>query len=176
MYKLFVASFLLLFGCATAAPASRPAAQVPDALKVPAEQKLALAANATGVQIYECKPKSDDSSRYEWALKAPEAELTGEGGAPLGKHYAGPTWESTDGSKVAGQVKARDPGPDASAIPWLLLEAKSASGDGVLGKVTAIQRIDTVGGKAPAEGCSQEAAGQQTRVNYQARYLFYRAP
>ncbi len=180
MYKLFITSFLL-FDCATTAvttpgPAAAPSVQVPDALKVAPDRKLALEAHAKGVQIYQCKAKSDDPAKYEWALKAPEAELTGAGGAPVGKHYAGPTWESTDGSKVVGQVKARDPGPDASAIPWLLLEAKSTSGDGVLGRITAIQRVDTVGGKAPADGCSREAEGKEARVSYKARYLFYRAP
>ena len=35
---------------------------------------------------------------------------------------------------------------DPNAIPWLLLKAKSTDGPGTFGKVTYIQRVNTVGG------------------------------
>jgi hypothetical protein len=76
---------------------------------------------------------------------------------------------------VVGEIKARDDGPDANAIPWLLLSAKSASGDGVLGQTASIQRARTVGGKAPREGCSPTRAGTEVRVPYTAKYYFYEA-
>jgi Protein of unknown function (DUF3455) len=38
---------------------------------------------------------------------------------------AGPHWESTDGSKVAGTVKESTDAPQADGIPWLLLDTKS---------------------------------------------------
>jgi hypothetical protein len=161
----------LALGCGGSRGKAMPA--VPDALKAPANQTLAVEAQATGVQIYECKPSKDDPAKYEWALKAPEADLFDAAGNKIAKHYAGPTWESLDGSKVVGEVKARDPGPDAGAIPWLLLGAKSTSGTGAFGQVTMIQRLGTQGGKAPAEGCSQPQAGAETRVPYKATYLFY---
>ena len=91
----------------------------------------------------------------------------------IGKHYAGPTWESNDGSKVVGEVKAKDAGPNASAIPWLLLSAKSTTGDGVFSHTQSIQRLHTVGGKAPADGCNQTLLGKETRVPYKATYFFY---
>ncbi len=93
---------------------------IPDAIKAPATDKLAMTVNARGVQIYECRAKKDDPTQFEWALKAPEAELFDAGGKPVGKHYGGPTWESLDGSKVVGEVKGRFDSPDGS-IPWLLL-------------------------------------------------------
>jgi hypothetical protein len=40
-------------------------------------------------------------------------------------------------------------------------------------KVTFIQRIATVGGVAPAQGCDQPHAGDETRVKYQAVYVFF---
>ena len=86
--------------------------QVPENLKVPATQKLALEADASGVQIYECKPAADDSARYEWTLRGPEAELFDLSGKRIGKHYGGPTWESYDGSKVIGEIKARSDSPN----------------------------------------------------------------
>jgi hypothetical protein len=114
---------------------------------------VSLQSKATGVQIYVCGARRGDPSKYEWTLKAPEAEPHDSSGKRIGKHYAGPTWESNDGSKVVGEVKARDNGPDSNAIPWLLLTAKSTSGNGVFTRTNSIQRIDTIGGKAPSGGC-----------------------
>ena len=163
---------LLLGGCVTgSAPPSAPA---PEALKAPADQGLSKQVHATGVQIYECKPGKDDPTRLDWALRAPEAELIDVAGKSAGKHYAGPTWEANDGSKVVGEVVARDNGPDPGAIPWLLLRATSTTGQGAFSQVKSIQRLHTVGGKAPAGGCGADQNGQVLRIPYSADYLFYR--
>ena len=146
---------------------------VPENLKAPPTQTLALVAQASGAQIYECEASKTDPARFEWVFKAPEAELFDNAGKKIGKHYAGPTWESDDGSKVVGEVKARDDGPDVNAIPWLLLSAKSAEGNGIFGKTQSVQRVETVGGKAPAYGCSQAQQGTVARVGYLATYNFY---
>jgi Protein of unknown function (DUF3455) len=148
---------------------------VPDALRAPAGQVLAIAARGVGVQIYACTPAKDDPLHYTWTLKAPEAELRDKWGKPLGKHYGGPTWEAVDGSKVVGELVAKTEGSDATAIPWLLLRAKSTSGSGVFSGITSIQRLRTVGGKAPATGCDAEHAGTETRIPYSADYHFYKA-
>ena len=160
-----------LAGCADIT-AVLPAA-IPEALKVPDGQVLMLKTQASGVQIYECKAAKDDATRFEWTLKAPEATLSDYSGNQVGKHYAGPSWEALDGSKVVGEVKARDNGPDPSAIPWLLLAAKSNSDSGVFSTVRYVQRLYTVGGKAPAEGCDAGHAGAEVRVAYKAAYYFY---
>jgi Protein of unknown function (DUF3455) len=146
---------------------------VPRALKVQAGEKLSLETYATGVQIYECKASKDNPTQFEWSFKAPEAELFNSAGKSIGKHYAGPAWESVDASKVVGEVKAKDPGPDPDAIPWLLLSAKSTVGSGVFGHTQSIQRLHTVGGKAPADGCNQAQLGKEIRVPYKATYDFY---
>jgi hypothetical protein len=162
---------LVLFavGCGGSNVAQLPA--IPDALKPPAGQSLAVQAQATGAQVYECKPGKDDPAKLEWALKGPDAELFDVTGKKIGKHYAGPTWEGEDGSKVVGEVKAKDPGPDAGAIPWLLMSAKSAEGGGMFGQIATIQRVRTEGGKAPAGACT---LGAEARVPYKAMYLFYK--
>ncbi len=164
------AAFALLPVLAACASAPVPP-QVPAALQPPAGQALHLEALASGVQIYDCQVKADGSG-LAWVFKAPEAALVDRAGKSLGKHYAGPTWEGLDGSTVVGEVKARDPGPDAKAIPWLLLAAKSNGGSGIFGTTKSIQRVATVGGVAPAEACT--AAGQVVRVSYTATYYFYR--
>jgi len=165
------ASFVvLLAGCASAQVGTSPA--IPETLKVPASQTLSVSAQATGVQICECAASKTDPTRFEWAFKAPEAELFDNAGNKIGKHYAGPTWESNDGSKAVGEVKARDDGPDPNAIPWLLLSAKS-EGNGIFGKTQSVQRVNTAGGKAPADGCSQAQVGKVARIPYRATYSFY---
>jgi hypothetical protein len=155
-------------GAATSAP-------VPQGLALPANQTLSLQTLATGVQIYECRANKDDPTKFEWTFKAPEADFFDRAGTKIGKHYAGPTWESNDGSTVVGEVRARDDGPDGNAIPWLLLSAKSTSGQGVFSQTRFIQRVHTVGGKAPEQGCSQAQAGREARVPYKATYYFYHA-
>ena len=160
-------------GCASPPMVTPP--EVPAALRPPADQVLYLDALAVGVQIYECAAKAAMPGAFEWAFRAPEAALTDRAGRSLGKHYAGPTWESVDGSSVVGEVKARDPGPDAAAIPWLLLSAKSNAGNGVFAKTKSVQRVRTVAGVAPTEACTAANAKQVARVPYTATYYFYRA-
>jgi hypothetical protein len=146
---------------------------VPAALKVQPGQVLTLVAKGSGVQIYECVIDKNDSNRYQWIFKAPEAELSNFHGKSIGKHYGGPTWEANDGSKVVGQVKASDKDTDANAIPWLLLNATSNSGSGLFARTTSIQRLYTVSGKAPSDGCDQAHLGKESRVTYTAQYYFY---
>lgn len=162
----------LLAGCVTTT-VPRPA-DVPEPLRAPPGQVLSITLHATGVQIYECKPSKDDGQRFDWQLRAPEAELLDQHRKAIGKHYAGPAWEANDGSKVVGEVVARVNAPESTAIPWLLLRAISATGQGMLGKTQSIQRLHTVGGKAPAGGCDQSQSGALVRVPYSADYLFFR--
>ena len=164
------AATVMLAACSTAPTVAPP--EAPSALRAPADQTAYLEALATGVQIYECSQKSD--STYEWTFKAPEATLTSRSGQAIGKHYAGPTWESVDGSKVVGEVKAKDAGSTTTAIPWLLLAAKSNSGSGVFGGAKSIQRVRTNGGVAPSEVCGADNLHKVARVPYTASYFFYR--
>ncbi len=150
-----------------------PATDVPAPLKVADGQVLTAALHGTGVQIYECRASALDPKRFEWDLQAPAAYLADRSGKDVGRHYAGPTWEGDDGSKVVGEIVARDSGPNSSAVPWLLLRAKSNAGNGLFGKTQFIQRLHTIGGQAPATGCDAPHAGQRTRVAYSADYYFY---
>jgi len=93
----------LLASCAASQVGTAPV--VPENLRAPAGQVLALEAQATGVQIYECNANRTDPSKFEWIFKAPEADLFDNAGRRIGKHYAGPTWESNDESKVQGRSR-----------------------------------------------------------------------
>jgi hypothetical protein len=168
---IILAPLMGLAAC-TASPAI-DSNDVPAPLRVSPNEVLTQRAHAVGVQIYRCTADKDDAARFAWLLKAPEADLFDHSGNRVGKHYAGPTWEARDGSKVVGEVAARADSPDPSAVAWLLLNAKSTSGSGVFGSVRFVQRLRTVGGIAPPDGCNQAAAGSEVRVRYSAEYWFY---
>ncbi|HKA44275.1 MAG TPA: DUF3455 domain-containing protein [Burkholderiales bacterium] len=170
MYRALMAASLTLFLAACAA--TTPTVSVPDKLNPGAGQSLTMIVPAKGVQIYECRAKKDQPGAYEWAFIAPEADLFDAGGKKIGKHYAGPQWESNDGSKIAGTVKERADAPRADAIPWLLLVAKSVGPQGSFSKVASVQRVNTAGGVAPAAGCAQSSVGKTERIPYTADYYF----
>ena len=177
MSKIKITAFLLVLlgaGCASLQPPTSMV-KVPDKLKPGANESLAMIVPAKGVQIYECRASKDQVGGYEWAFVAPEADLFDARGNRAGRHYAGPHWESTDGSKILGTVKEQADAPVADAIPWLLLAAKSVGSEGSFSKVTSIQRVNTVGGVAPKTGCSPAAAGTSARINYTADYYFFTA-
>ncbi|WP_460490407.1 DUF3455 domain-containing protein [Dyella agri] len=136
-----------------------------------APKAAAIEAFGKGVQIYSCKASG---ATYAWALKAPDATLTNAKGKAIGKHFAGPTWQASDGSTVVGEPVNVSPSPDAGAIPWLVLHAKSHAGNGEMATVQYIVRERTEGGAAPASGCDAGHAGKEARVPYSAVYLFFR--
>src|SRR4029450_9359253 len=104
-----IAGFVLVLLVAACASPQRPVStvNVPDKLKPGANESLELIVSAKGVQIYECRAKKDQAAEPEWAFVAPEADLFDARGNKAGRHYAGPHWESTDGSKIVGSVKER---------------------------------------------------------------------
>jgi hypothetical protein len=132
----------------------------------------AIEAFGKGVQIYTCKAVSNGA--YAWSLKAPDASLMDAKGNTIGKHFAGPSWQANDGSTVVGEPLNASPSPDAGSIPWLVLHAKSHSGNGQLASVQYIVRTRTEGGVAPATGCDATHVGNEVRVPYSAVYLFFR--
>lgn len=139
-------------------------------LRASADEQAAFVLQARGVQIYTCKP--GDGNTFKWTFVAPEATLL-EGGATVGRHGAGPSWESTsDRSSVKGAVRQRQDG-GAGNIPWLLLGATPSGADGKFGGVTSVQRVATKGGVEPADTCDASKAGQEVRVPYTADYYFY---
>jgi Protein of unknown function (DUF3455) len=166
-------ALVALLSCFLAACATQVStANIPEKLKGGPNETLAMVVAAKGVQVYECRPRRDQIGAFEWAFVAPEADLFDRQGAKIGRHYAGPHWEASDGSKILGTVKERADAPSVSAIPWLLLAAKSVGPEGSFSKVTSIQRVNTAGGQAPSDGCSPPESGAKARVEYTADYYF----
>ncbi len=142
-YNSRFASAVLLATTGAVLSCSIAAQEVPKQIQPPAAEQLLLRVHAKGDQVYTCKA---DGAQFTWTLKAPDAQLFDKDGKPFGKHFAGPSWEATDGSRVTGKV---------------------------LSRATSIQRLNTKGGKAPASGCDASHTAQEVRVPYSADYLFY---
>ncbi|BEL02265.1 DUF3455 domain-containing protein [Actinoplanes sichuanensis] len=143
--------------------------RVPAELAPPAGHVLHAVLKARGVQIYECRSGA-------WTLLEPAASLTGVTMRPVKKvsalHFRGPSWQSDqDGSLLEGDPDGvvRVPAESPNSIQQLRIKAKTNRGIGTFGKVTYVQRIDTVGGLAPAGACTNGTAA----VPYRAVYRFF---
>ncbi len=172
------AAAAMLAGCeddTTLGPTERPAISASrgvdlgecDEIGVPEGSTLVLHAYAEGVQIYRWNGGA-------WAFGGPSAKLYADaaGTGTIGIHYGGPTWESNSGSLVVGTLKTPcERGP--ADIPWLLLDAVRSKGPGIFDGVDFIQRVNTVGGRAPT---APGSPGEVRNVPYTAEYYFYRAP
>lgn len=166
-HRLSYALAALLIATATASLAAEPLVPAPK------DARLVLEAVGQGVQIYACE---NGAEGYHWAFKAPDAGLFDKTGRQIGTHFAGPTWQLADGSKITGQAVAQAPAPQPHAVAWLLLRVKSHDGNGMLSKVDLVRRVDTEGGAPPTATCDATQAQAEARMRYTARYLFYTAP
>ena len=142
---------------------------VPDQIMPGDGNKVFLIGHGVGVQIYTCNGSV-------WSSAVPRANLYGDNGKLIITHFAGPSWQAKDGSKAVGTVVNKVT-PDISAIPWVLLSAKTtpgADGDRLV-DTTFIQRLDTVGGlQPPAADCNAATAGTVVESPYTAEYVFWK--
>jgi len=173
--RLAVLAGLAMAATVALAPAAKADSQpgVPPEVKVDAhENKLFLVGHAIGVQIYACNGTA-------WTFVAPRADLYNDRGQRIVTHFAGPTWQANDGSKVVARADGTAT-PDPTAIPWLRL-VKSSTAVGPFGgdqlvKTTFVQRLNTRGGLVPAAStCTAANAGTQAEVPYTADYFFWKA-
>jgi hypothetical protein len=158
-------ALLLLSGSLVSAPAAET--PLPGAIAAPGETTV-LTVHAEGAQVYECKAGAD--GKPGWAFREPIATLLVDG-KTVGRHYAGPSWEHSDGSAVVGKVAGSVPGATSDDIPWLKLEVISRRGSGVLTGVTTVQRINTKDGKLEG-ACDKPGAFRD--MPYSADYVFLR--
>ena len=147
-------------------------ATLPEPVRVPAGNKVRMTATGVGDLTYECREKKDTAGQYEWAFVGPVANLMSSDRKTVGKYYAGPTWESADGSKITGKQVAIAPA-SAGNIPYQLVKTEPAMGAGAMNGVTYIQRINTKGGVAPSMACDAAGMGKKQTVKYEADYVFY---
>lgn len=165
--------------------AGQNATAVPANLRPPAGNEAFLKVAATGTQNYICLPAG-------WTFIGPQATLfvtlpwfNTTFQQQVGTHFLTPNpaepgtnrplWQSSVDSSIvwARQLEAAE--VDASAIPWLLLQASGhqhgPSGGSTLNHTTYIQRVNTTGGLRPSGACT---VGERQFVPYTADYVFYR--
>lgn len=176
---LLLASLLAtisLSGCMGTMPTNYSQTNLPDAIKVPSGQKVALETRTEGGEItYECRAKKEAPNVADWTFVGPSATLTDRSGKPIGMYYGPPaTWEAKDGSKITGTQVAVAPS-GAGNLPFQLVKANPANQAGWMQGVSYIQRVALKGGVAPKTVCSTANLGQQEIVPYQADYIFWKA-
>lgn len=156
---------------------SRTASQdaLPQAVRVPAGNRIAMETVGRGQITYECRDKGGMPGAMEWAFVGPRATLEDRSGKQVGSYYGPPaTWEASDGSRLTGTQVAVSPA-GAGNLPYQLVKANPASGQGAMSGVSYIQRVALKGGVAPAMECNAANKGRREVVNYQADYLFWKA-
>src|SRR5713101_7645321 len=163
--KTPVLALLLLSGTSMNTKAAET--PLPEAIAAPGETVM-LTMHAEGAQVYECKAGPD--GKLAWAFREPIATLLVDG-KTVGRHYAGPNWEHSDGSAVVGKAIGNAPGATSNDIPWLKLEVISHCGSGILTAATTVPRINTIGGRL--EGACDKA-GAFKSAPYSADYVFLR--
>jgi hypothetical protein len=142
--------------------------------------------HGVGSQNYVCVPSG---TGFAFTLFTPEATLFDDASEQLTTHFNSlnpeepgvirATWEhSRDTSMVWGAVTHQAVVREDS-IAWLRVDIKGAAtgptGGDKLTRTKFIQRINTIGGLAPATGCSGAAdIGNKRFVPYSADYLFYK--
>lgn len=158
---------------------------VPANLEVPEGNRAYLMDHAVGTQNYICL-----GADMPWTFIGPQATLFNDEAKQSITHFlsinpadgqARATWQhSRDTSAVWARAIASSTDPAyvaPGAIPWLLLSVAGSqegpTGGDKLSQTTFIQRVNTVGGSAPAGGCP--AAGARAFVPYETDYVFYKA-
>jgi len=173
----FAAALLLCAVAASTAQAgtdNRAPDDVPPQIAVSSlTNKVSFHGFGVGFQIYTWDGTS-------WGHVVPDATLFDDEGNVVATHFATslpdcqcPTWQSNSGSKVIGKLPPAQVIVDTDSIPWVRLEDKITEGPGVFADTTFIQRVHTVGGKAPKDPGT--FIGQKAPVAYTADYFFYRA-
>ena len=121
----------LLAACGSMAPMKPMATTfmqdtLPDAVKVPAGNKVAMETVGVGEITYECREKANAPDMTEWVFVGPKAVLNDRNGKQVGTYYGPPaTWESMDGSKLTAMQLAVAPNI-AGSLPLQLVKGNPA--------------------------------------------------
>ena len=160
-------AFILL--AALPAAALSPPSVSPRLQPGPAED-LAFVLSGTGTHVYECRVSQRG---YRWTFVRPDVTLS-DGAAAVATQQAPNLIEgSNDRSSVTAVVRATQPAANG-ALPWTLMAASANSTAGLFGNVSSVQRVNTVGGVAPADGCGELTVGAVANVDFSADYYFYK--
>lgn len=195
-----------LAGASHAAAQNIPSPTTPTLITPPQGNTAFLLGKGVGTQGYVCLPQGEGASwtvngaRPEATLFQTifgqdvqiithflSPNTNPNDNAPNPVPFGNATWQTSfDSSKVWAQAQhaipaGSDPScPNSGAISCLLLQSvgsqQGPAGGKFLTKTSFIQRLNTKGGSAPADGCVTAAdVGKQALVPYSADYYFFRS-
>jgi hypothetical protein len=173
MSRIHAAAAALGLAAVPALAAVTEPAGVARNLRAGADEEPAFMLSANGANVFQCNARIGEPGAYAWSFVAPDATLL-EGTRAAGSHRAPGQFESdSDRSSVSGVLQATQPG-GRDNLPWARMRAVPAGDSGMFAGVTTIQRVNTSGGVAPADGCAAASVGNEARVNFTADYYFYK--
>jgi len=136
--------------------------------------------SGAGSLTYEVR-SPDTATSPQWVLAAVSGDLCDDTGVMphmayrgLGQTLAtaqpGLAWQIAGGGVVRWSVKASVNAPQPADAPWVLFSSEGSGGRDLLDQITYVQLLGTVGGAPPA---SVGQLGEQVKVPYTGRYVFY---
>ena len=143
---------------------------VPDQITPGDGNKVFLVGHGVGVQIYTC-------NGVVWSSAVPRANLYDDNGKLIITPLRRPVLAGQGRQQGRRHGRGQGHRPISTAIPWVLLSAKTTPGpDGDrLVDTTFIQRLDTAGGLTPpAADCNAATAGTVVESPYTAEYVFWK--
>ena len=187
--NLFTAALVITAPISAMAAGITPPA-VPDNLTVRDGSKPFAIGHAVGTQQYVCLPSGGAA---KWVLFGPQATVFDDEGEQIMTHFLSPnpaehntpraTWQDSSRTSAVWALKVEESDDprfvEAGAIKWFLLqivgEQEGAGSNDQLPKTTFIQRVNTMGGVAPATECAVTGdVGKTKLVPYTADYVFYK--
>jgi hypothetical protein len=173
---------------------------VPFDIRVPEGNIAFFQGHGVGTQNYACSPSG---AGFAWILFTPEATLFNGAGKQVTTHFNSPnpspldkntdprvvavggairaTWQHSRDSSIVWAKAVSSVSVRADSIAWVKLEVvgsqDGATGGDTLTPTTFIQRVNTRGGLAPFDGCSQLSdVGKKAFIPYTADYFFFLDP
>jgi hypothetical protein len=88
LVSTLVATLSACAGLSSSGSMAKPFVQVglPDVVKVPAGNRVAMETVGIGEITYECRAKADMAGAFEWVFVGPQAELMSRSGAKPGSY------------------------------------------------------------------------------------------
>jgi hypothetical protein len=143
--------------------------RVPAIVRAPAGHVLLGHVVGRGIETFTLQADPADPDRSVWVPTRDEGgDLLDDHGNVVGHHESN-SWAMRDGGQVAAQPIASVPQPNGPS--WVLLQAASHEGGGLMGSAEYVEQLHTVGG--PPAALMRGAIGTQFRAEYSADYYFY---
>ena len=149
---------------------------LPEVIRVPAGHQIVLQAHGSGELLYTCQAIKRAPFEYAWLLQASSMRLQDSTGRFM-NYYPGTRsrWVHGDGSELVARSSV-EAAADNVNLPQqrAMVDATSTTGaTGVLGKVTHVQTLRSVGGVVTTKPCIAGNLGMRVSVPLESDYVFW---